>query len=36
MEEVPIEVCDKDPSWAEHARLYDDDEPCDPGISGNI
>ena len=29
-------VCQKAPEWAEHARLDDDDEPCDDGRSGNL
>ncbi len=28
--------CTKAPEWAEHARFYDDDEPCDDGRSANI
>jgi hypothetical protein len=35
MEEVPLFECRKDPAFAEHARLFEDDEPCDPGMSGN-
>jgi len=34
MRQVPLTECTKDPSFAEHARFEDDDEPCDPGISG--
>jgi len=30
------EVCQKAPEWAEHARLGDDDEPCDDGRTGNL
>jgi hypothetical protein len=30
------DVCQKAPEWAEHARLDDDDEPCDDGRSGNL
>jgi alpha,alpha-trehalase len=30
------EVCVKAPEWAEHARLHDDDEPCDDGRAGNL
>lgn len=36
MKEVPLSECTKDPAWAEHARSFEDDEPCDPGISGDI
>jgi len=25
----PPVACTKDPAWAEHARTFDDDEPCD-------
>ena len=30
------DVCQKAPEWAEHARLSDDDEPCDDGRTGNL
>ena len=30
------EVCHKAPEWAEHQRLWDDDEPCDDGRSGRL
>ena len=29
---MPLRECGKDPSFAEHARLDDDDQPCDPGM----
>ena len=32
--EEKLSICSKAPS-AEHARAYDDDEPCDDGRSGN-
>jgi len=28
------DVCTKAPEWAEHQRLWEDDEPCDDGRSG--
>ena len=31
-----IDACQKAPEWAEHARMDDDDEPCDDGRSGKI
>jgi len=31
-----IDVCQKAPEWAEHARFEDTDLPCDDGRSGNI
>lgn len=34
MELTPITTCEKDPAWAEHARSFEEDEPCDPGIGG--
>lgn len=30
------DLCQKAPEWAEHARLNDDDEPCDDGRTGNL
>ena len=30
------DVCQKAPEWAEHARLNDEDEPCDDGRTGNL
>jgi hypothetical protein len=30
------EVCNKAPEWAEHQRLWEDDEPCDDGRSGKL
>jgi hypothetical protein len=30
------EICEKAPEWAEHARLQDEDEPCDDGRTGNL
>lgn len=33
---IELNVCEKAPEWAEHARLDDDNEPCDDGRSGNI
>lgn len=27
-------TCIKAPEWAEHHRLWDDDQPCDDGRSG--
>lgn len=30
------QVCEKAPEWAEHQRLWDDDEPCDDGRSGRL
>lgn len=32
MEQLPMTECVKDPGFAEHARNFEDDEPCDPGI----
>jgi len=32
MEYVSLTECMKDPSWAEHARFFDEDGPCDPGL----
>jgi hypothetical protein len=29
-------VCQKAPEWAEHARLQDEDAPCDDGRTGNL
>jgi hypothetical protein len=29
-------VCRKAPEWAEHARLDDEDQPCDDGRTGNL
>jgi hypothetical protein len=29
-------VCHKAPEWAEHARLQDEDSPCDDGRTGNL
>jgi hypothetical protein len=29
-----MEVCDYAPEWAEHARLYDDNDPCEDGRAG--
>jgi hypothetical protein len=29
-------VCTKAPEWAEHHRLWDDDQPCDDGRSGRL
>jgi len=29
------DVCRKAPEWAEHARLHDDDQPCDDGRTGH-
>jgi ADP-ribosylglycohydrolase len=36
--EAPVgpDVCVKAPEWAEHARLEDDDQPCDDGRSGKL
>ncbi len=31
MERLPMNECVKDPGFAEHARNFEDDEPCDPG-----
>jgi hypothetical protein len=31
MEQVPIQECLKDPGFAEHARNFEEDEPCDDG-----
>jgi nicotinamidase/pyrazinamidase len=31
-----IDVCQKAPEWAEHARFEDSDQPCDDGRSGKI
>jgi hypothetical protein len=28
MELTPPSTCNKDPAWAEHARLMDSDDPC--------
>lgn len=30
----PLPVCDYAPEWAEHARFYREDEPCDNGHDG--
>jgi hypothetical protein len=29
-----IEQCGYAPEWAEHARLYEDNDPCDDGRAG--
>lgn len=29
-------VCIKAPEWAEHHRLWDEDQPCDDGRSGKV
>ncbi len=29
-------ICQKAPEWAEHARLQDEDAPCDDGRTGNL
>jgi len=29
-----IEQCEYAPEWAEHARLYEDNDPCDDGRAG--
>lgn len=29
-----VPVCDYAPEWAEHARFYREDEPCDNGRAG--
>ena len=33
-QQVPIPVCNYAPEWAEHARFYREDEPCDDGRMG--
>lgn len=33
-QEAPMPVCDYAPEWAEHARFYREDEPCDDGRMG--
>ena len=35
-EPIEPEVCTKAPEWAEHARLEDEDQPCDDGRSGKL
>lgn len=35
-ESIEQEVCMKAPEWAEHARLEDEDQPCDDGRSGEL
>ena len=32
MKQLPMRECEKDPGFAEHARNFEIDEPCDPGI----
>ncbi|MFW3147099.1 MAG: hypothetical protein ACMUIE_09845 [Thermoplasmatota archaeon] len=34
MRQMPLAECVRDPAFAEHARSFEDDEPCDPGMSG--
>jgi hypothetical protein len=30
MKFISVTECVKDPAWAEHARWFDEDGPCDP------
>jgi len=35
MREVGLPECTRDPSFAEHARFGEPDEPCDPGTGSS-
>lgn len=35
-EDRRLPVCTYAPEWAEHARFYQEDEPCDDGRAGTM